>query len=108
MYHSKRGTHNPFVFWGGLTEELIDLALRCIPTSHLRCMFERMLSDLEHNCTGLPDLVQFYPSEQRYRFIEVKGPGDRLQDHQRRWMNYFAQHEIPALVCNVARAQAAA
>ena len=107
MFRAKQGTHNPFVFWGGLTEELIDLALKCIPASHLRCMFERMLADLEQNCTGLPDLVQFYPQEQRYRFIEVKGPGDRLQDHQRRWMNYFAEHDIPAMVCNVSRAQAA-
>jgi hypothetical protein len=108
MYRAKQGRHNPFVFWGGLTEDLINLALRCIPASHLKCMFERMLTDLEHNCTGFPDLVQFYPSEERYRFIEVKGPGDRLQDHQRRWMSYFAQHHIPAFVCNVSRAQAAA
>lgn len=108
MFHAKQGTHNPFVFWGGLTEELLHLALSCIPASHLKCMFERMLADLEHNCTGFPDLVQFYPQERRYRFIEVKGPGDRLQDHQRRWMNYFADHDIPAIVCHVSRSQAAA
>lgn len=108
MFHAKQGTHNPFVFWGGLTEELIVLALRCIPAAHLRCIFERMLADLEHNCTGFPDLVQFYPAEARYRFIEVKGPGDRLQDHQRRWMRYFKERDIPAFVCNVSRAQAAA
>lgn len=108
MFHAKQGTHNPFVFWGGLTEELILLALRCISASQLRCMFERMLADLEHNSTGFPDLVQFYPHEQRYRFIEVKGPGDRLQDHQRRWMQYFSERDIPAFVCNVSRAQAVA
>jgi hypothetical protein len=108
MFRAKQGTHNPFVFWGGLTEELIGLALKCIPASHLKCLFERMLADLEHNCTGFPDLVQFYPQEQRYRFIEVKGPGDRLQDHQRRWMNYFAEHGIPAMVCTISRMQAAA
>jgi hypothetical protein len=108
MYHLKQGTHNPFVFWDGLTEPLIQLALRCIPAAHLRCIFERMLSDLERNSSGFPDLVQFYPQDQRYRFIEVKGPGDRLQDHQRRWMKHFAANDIPAVVCHVSRTRAAA
>lgn len=107
-YRSKHGTHNPFVFWERLTEPLIELALECMPAAHLRCIFERMLSDLERNSSGFPDLVQFYPANRTYRFIEVKGPGDRLQDHQRRWMKYFAEHHIPALVCHVSRAQAAA
>jgi hypothetical protein len=31
-----------------------------------------------------------------------------LQDHQRRWMKYFAEHEIPAMVCHVSRARAVA
>jgi len=107
-YQAKVGTHNPFVFWEGLTAELIGLALHCIPAAHLRCIFERMLADLERNSSGFPDLIQFYPDERRYRLIEVKGPGDRLQDHQRRWMKYFAEHDIPAVVCHVSRARAVA
>jgi hypothetical protein len=82
--------------------------LHCIPAAHLSSIFKRMLSDLERNSSGFPDLVQFYPNERRYRFIEVKGPGDRLQDHQRRWMKHFAEHEIPAAVCHVSRVRVAA
>lgn len=33
--------------------------------------------------------------------IEVKGPGDRLQDHQIRWLEFFAGEGIPASVCYV-------
>ena len=33
--------------------------------------------------------------------IEVKGPGDRLQDHQIRWLEFFAVEGIPASVCFV-------
>jgi hypothetical protein len=33
--------------------------------------------------------------------IEVKGPGDRLQDNQIRWLHYFAEHGIPVAVCYV-------
>jgi VRR-NUC domain len=33
--------------------------------------------------------------------IEVKGPGDRLQDNQIRWLAYCAEHGIPARVVHV-------
>ncbi|MEO6079832.1 MAG: VRR-NUC domain-containing protein [Steroidobacteraceae bacterium] len=26
---------------------------------------------------------------------------DRLQDNQRRWMDFFARHNIPATVCKI-------
>lgn len=107
-FRSKQGIQNPFVFWGGWSESLLDLALLCIPATDIRCMFERMLADLEHHTSGFPDLVQFHPIERRYRFIEVKGPGDRLQDHQRRWMQFFGERGIPAAVCHVTRVMAAA
>ena len=60
-----------------------------------------MLRDLRGNCAGLPDLIQFWPGERRYRMIEVKGPGDRLQDNQRRWLDFFAAQGMPVVVCNV-------
>ena len=107
-FRVKRGTHNRFVFWNGLTHELLELALHCMPATHLRLIFQRMFADLDQNSSGFPDLVQFYPEQRSYRLIEVKGPGDRLQDHQRRWMQFFLAHEIPAAVCHVQRAQAAA
>lgn len=33
--------------------------------------------------------------------IEVKGPGDRLQDNQRRWLAFFHRCEMPVAVCYV-------
>ncbi|WP_444679438.1 VRR-NUC domain-containing protein [Halomonas sp. E19] len=33
--------------------------------------------------------------------MEVKGPGDRLQDNQRRWLAHFHAHGIPVAVCQV-------
>jgi hypothetical protein len=43
---------------------------------------------VKDNRTGFPDLIQFWPAERRYDMIEVKGPGDRLQDNQLRWIDY--------------------
>jgi hypothetical protein len=107
-FKEKRGTSSPFVAWGLVDEPLLELALRCIPPSHLRVFFQRILDDVRENCTGLPDLIQFWPEEQRYRLIEVKAPGDRLQDHQQRWAQFCFAHEIPFCVAHVRWIEAAA
>lgn len=33
--------------------------------------------------------------------IEVKGPGDRLQDNQLRWLEFCGDHQMPVTVCYV-------
>jgi hypothetical protein len=100
-FDSKAGVQSPFVFWPMLTRELLDLALACIPAAHLKLWFERLLRDVRGNRSGLPDLIRFWPREQRYELIEVKGPGDRLQDNQIRWLTYCAQHGMPVRVLDV-------
>jgi hypothetical protein len=101
-YRDKAGLSSSFVRWGRLKPQVLSLALSCIPPTHLKLVFERFLADLEDNCSGLPDLVQFWPDERRYRLIEVKAPGDRLQYNQRRWMEFFTKHDMPAAICNIA------
>ena len=104
-WREKRGLANPFVQWGALDEALLELALACLPSTHLRAYCERLLGDLKANRAGLPDLIQFRPDaptgQPRYRLIEVKGPGDRLQDNQHRWLAFFHEQGIPAAVCHV-------
>jgi hypothetical protein len=100
-FRAKAGIQCPFVAWRLLTPKLLRLALTCIPRAHLRLMFERLLADLRLNRTGLPDLIQFFPAERRYRMIEVKGPGDRLQDNQIRWLQFCVSKELPVAVCRL-------
>lgn len=100
-YHCKFGLQSPFVFWGTLTPALLELALQCLPVEHLRHWFRRLLQDIKANRTGMPDLIQFFPEQRRYRMIEVKGPGDRLQDNQLRWLDFCAEHGMPLVVCYV-------
>jgi hypothetical protein len=85
---------------------LLEQALACLPPEHLRRCFERLLEDIHANRTGMPDLIQFWPEEGRYCMIEVKGPGDRLQDNQLRWLEFCAQHQMPVQVCYVQWAEA--
>ncbi|WP_428242582.1 VRR-NUC domain-containing protein [Gynuella sp.] len=100
-YQEKHGIANPFVNWSVIDETLLQSVQRCIPIQHLRTVFERILFDIKSNSSGFPDLVVFDSDRPCYRLVEVKGPGDRLQDNQIRWFNYFIRHQIPASVLYV-------
>lgn len=100
-FSSKFGICSPFVAWGLLDETLLEIALHCFPAQHLRRWFEWIADDVHVNRSGFPDLVQFWPTTARYRLIEVKGPGDRLQDNQRRCLDYCLTHDMPVSVCHV-------
>ncbi len=100
-YVEKRGVQSPFVFWGALSDSLLDQALDCLPAAHLKLFFERLLRDVKANRSGLPDLIRFWPDAPGYELIEIKGPGDKLQDNQIRWLAYCAAHDMPVRVCHV-------
>ncbi len=99
-FAAKWGVQSPFVFWG-LSETLLDQALDCLPAEHLKHWFNRLLLDIKANRAGMPDLIQFWPQHKTYRMIEVKGPGDRLQDNQLRWLEFCHEHQMPIAVCYV-------
>ena len=103
---AKHGLQSPFVYWELLNGTLLEQALDCLPPEHLKQCFLRLLEDIQANRAGMPDLIQFWPGEKRYRMIEVKGPGDRLQDNQLRWIDFCALHGLPVDVCHVQWAEA--
>lgn len=106
VFREKFGLQSQFVSWGLFDETLLELALDCIPADHLKAFFQRILLDVPNHRSGLPDLIQFWPDEQRYQLIEVKGPGDRLQDNQKRWIDFAQRHQVPIAVCYVQWAEA--
>ncbi|WP_448632633.1 MULTISPECIES: VRR-NUC domain-containing protein [Pseudomonas fluorescens group] len=100
-FAEKWGVQSPFVFWGALSETLLEQALDCLPAEHLKHWFSRLLLDIKANRAGMPDLIQFWLQHKTYRMIEVKGPGDRLQDNQLRWLEFCHEHRMPVAVCYV-------
>jgi len=100
-FAAKARIQAPFLTWGLLNERLLESALLCFPAPHLQLWFEWIVRDIVENRTGFPDLVQFWPREERYRMVEVKGPGDRLQDNQRRFLEFCTLHHMPVSVCRV-------
>jgi VRR-NUC domain len=100
-FKDKWGIQSPFVRWHRLDKILLQWALDCFPSAHLRLWFDWIIRDVKENRAGFPDLVQFYPEERRYRMIEVKGPGDRVQNNQRRLLEYCVARGMPVAVCYV-------
>lgn len=90
-----------WVNWRHIDCALIESAVRVIPAAHLLAVFERLLFDPRENRRGFPDLIALGPKAGDYRLIEVKAPGDALQDSQKRWLRFFARQGIPAEVARV-------
>ncbi|MYL23781.1 VRR-NUC domain-containing protein [Halomonas alkaliantarctica] len=97
----KRGISCPLIYWPSLAPELVHSALDLIPAAHLEAVFRHLLLDLRHHRRGLPDLIALNHHTGGYQLIEVKGPGDRLQDSQRLWMQAMLAHDMPVSVLHV-------
>ncbi len=100
-YQQKAGTSCSLINWSALPFMLIEQALDLIPATHLEAIFRHLLLDIRQHRRGMPDLISFDPARKTYRLIEVKGPGDRLQDHQRLWLEFFIDKDIPASLSKV-------
>lgn len=91
QHYECRWTH-----WRYISLDLVDACARVIPAEHLLAIWERMLFDPAENRRGFPDLIALGTGVGEYCLIEVKGPGDALQDSQKRWLRYFQAHDVPA------------
>jgi Fanconi-associated nuclease 1-like protein/VRR-NUC domain-containing protein/Fanconi anemia protein nuclease-like protein len=87
-----------WVDWRRCDAALLMTATRVIPDAHLLAVWERMLFDPRENRRGFPDLIALGEDTGDYCLIEVKGPGDTLQESQKRWLRFFARQGIPATV----------
>ncbi|BFM05497.1 VRR-NUC domain-containing protein [Halioxenophilus aromaticivorans] len=97
----KNGINHSLVFWPAVDEALLTLAIENISVKDWRAIFDYLWGDLRARRKGLPDLI-YFPSAGGAELIEVKGPGDKLQTHQRRWLAFFHQAGIAHRVVNVA------
>ena len=91
-----------WVSWRAVSEALVAAAAAVIPREHLLAIWQRMLFDPRENRRGFPDLLALGSRPGDYQMIEVKGPGDTLQQSQKRWLRFFRENGIPATVAQVA------
>ncbi|MBY8289967.1 VRR-NUC domain-containing protein [Vibrio fluvialis] len=98
-WQNKCSIANPFVFWTDCDESLFELTEQSFPRALLVDLFKVQLSDLKLYRNGMPDLILFKDGE--FEWVEVKGPGDKLQDNQWRWIEQFSRLNVPFSVCYV-------
>lgn len=97
--HEKQGIRNPFVNWNAVGIKLLAACFDSLTREQWLGIFKHLLTDLKQHRSGFPDLFQII--EDDYRFIEIKGPGDKLQDNQIHWLTKFNELGIKAEVCYV-------
>ncbi|MDC5818308.1 VRR-NUC domain-containing protein [Vibrio europaeus] len=100
-YHQKHGLANPFIHWAGFELELLEACIKHIPNHVAISLFKVMLKDIKLYRSGMPDLILF--KQGQFEWVEVKGPGDKLQDNQWRWFKHFIELEIPFAACYVSQ-----
>ena len=69
-----------------LPQDLLDDWLGQVDAARLEELLKHLFQDLRNRRAGQPDLV-VRNTDGGWRFVEVKGPGDTLSDHQRRWLS---------------------
>merc|ERR1712029_257740 len=60
--------------------------LACFKADQLHGICDRLVKHHRHTRSGFPDLTVWNPATKRVRFVEVKGPGDRLSNKQILWL----------------------
>ncbi|MFH0259393.1 VRR-NUC domain-containing protein [Vibrio mediterranei] len=99
ILETKKNMQNPFIVWDLVDTEWLELAMTSIDYKQLADLFAVLLSDLRAYRNGMPDLVAFKGNE--WLWCEVKGPGDKLQNNQKRWFKQMERLNINYEVCYV-------
>ena len=99
---AKAGVANRLFSWQRFTPDVADAVTANIPEPDLKALVEIVREDLAGKRSGFPDLTVIY-GPGRYEFVEVKGPGDQLQIHQRLWIEALEQRGLPVRVLRYRR-----
>ena len=94
---AKAGTANSLFNWQRFTPAVADAVFEAVPEHHLRALVTIVRDDLAGKRSGFPDLTVVHGAG-RYEFVEVKGPNDRLQRHQRLWIEALRLRGLPVRV----------
>ncbi|KAF8503697.1 VRR-NUC domain-containing protein [Russula emetica] len=99
--HRERGTWCLGVRWDLFPkEDLLEIA-ECFKGEALACLCRVLCEDYAQRGSGVPDLFIWNYAEKHCKFVEVKGPGDRLQENQKLWIDVMQRAEVDVEVCHV-------
>ena len=96
-HRDKNGISNRLINWSELNQERLERIVEVVDAPALRQVLSIVREGLEEARAGFPDLTVLYEPG-RYEFVEVKGPGDRVQSNQQLWMHRPLERDIPTRV----------
>ncbi|KAI8883044.1 hypothetical protein K501DRAFT_219991 [Backusella circina FSU 941] len=86
--------------WKYELDDLLEIA-ECIGPNSLASLCKLLFEEFDQRSSGMPDLCCWNYKEKKCLFSEVKGPGDRLSDTQKLWIETLSGFGIQVEVCHV-------
>ncbi|SCV67061.1 BQ2448_5707 [Microbotryum intermedium] len=81
-------------------QDLIEV-VECIGGPGLAVLSTHFAEEYGHKTGGMPDLCIWNVEQGVCKFVEVKGPGDRLSETQRVWLDVLLRAGLQVEVCRV-------
>ncbi|THH16142.1 hypothetical protein EW146_g4437 [Bondarzewia mesenterica] len=81
-------------------QDLIEI-IDCFEGRSLAIICRLFCEEYARRCSGLPDLLIWNHERRECKFVEVKGPGDSLQENQKLWIDVLLRANVPVEVCRV-------
>ncbi|KAI0086435.1 VRR-NUC domain-containing protein [Irpex rosettiformis] len=81
-------------------QDLVEI-VQCLDAAGLAAICQTVAEDYGNRTAGVPDLIIWNKDTSTCKFVEVKGPGDNLQENQKLWIDVLLQAGIPVEVCRV-------
>ncbi|KAH7921382.1 hypothetical protein BV22DRAFT_1198248 [Leucogyrophana mollusca] len=105
--HREKGTWCVGVKWETFTsEDLVDI-VNCLGGQALSVICRVFCEDYAGRCSGGPDLFLWNAEKGICKFVEVKGPGDSLQENQKVWIDLLLRAPVAVELCHVEEKDAA-
>ncbi|PBK93269.1 hypothetical protein ARMGADRAFT_966786 [Armillaria gallica] len=88
------------VKWEYPKEDLLEI-VQCFKGESLATICHLFCEDYAGRSSGAPDLIVWKPEDRECKFVEVKGPGDRLQENQKLWCDALQRAGVEVQLCHV-------
>ena len=100
-----RGIANRLFGWRRFPPDAAAAVFEAIPEDDIRALLRIVTNDLDQARSGFPDLTLIH-ADGSYEFVEVKGPGDRLQVNQHLWIEALERAGLPVRVLRLKQTSA--
>ncbi len=84
--------------WDLFSRDVVLEVAECLGGHAISTVCQMLVEEWDHCSGGMPDLVVWRMQDRTVRFVEVKGPGDRLSETQKVWIDVLLRAGIDVQV----------